>query len=161
MNSTRNFALNRGDVANTTSGYSILQQYNCPSDSAPELTTRWRECSYVGNWGTLIQEQNECQAPPIPTRGPLWPSSRVRIRDIRDGTSNTIAVGEQRHDTFGGDPCWAWGQYGTNMSGTSHPLNFAPTTLQTPPDVAVSPVDLAATLEQLSFRVSSGATGNS
>ncbi len=32
-------------------------------------------------------------------------------------------------------------------------LNFAPTTLQTPPDVAVGPVDLAATLEQLSFRV--------
>lgn len=32
-------------------------------------------------------------------------------------------------------------------------LNFAPTSLHTPPDVAVGPVDLAASLEQLSFRV--------
>ena len=32
-------------------------------------------------------------------------------------------------------------------------LNFAPTTLETPPSVAIGPVDLAATLEQLSFRV--------
>jgi redox-sensing transcriptional repressor len=35
-------------------------------------------------------------------------------------------------------------------------LNFAPTTLETPPEVAVGPVDLAATLEQLSFRVHTG-----
>jgi redox-sensing transcriptional repressor len=34
-------------------------------------------------------------------------------------------------------------------------LNFAPTVLQTPSGVAVGPVDLAAHLEQLSFRVSS------
>jgi len=34
-------------------------------------------------------------------------------------------------------------------------LNFAPTTLQTPPGVAVRPVDLAAHLEQLSFLVGS------
>jgi redox-sensing transcriptional repressor len=32
-------------------------------------------------------------------------------------------------------------------------LNFAPTALQTPQDVTVGPVDLAATLEQLSFLV--------
>ena len=32
-------------------------------------------------------------------------------------------------------------------------LNFAPTVLQTPGSVAVRPVDLAATLEQLSFQV--------
>lgn len=38
-------------------------------------------------------------------------------------------------------------------AGVKGILNFAPTTLQTPPDVAVRPVDLAATLEQLSFRV--------
>jgi len=35
-------------------------------------------------------------------------------------------------------------------------LNFAPVTLHTPPDVAVGPVDLAGTLEQLSFRVITG-----
>jgi len=42
------------------------------------------------------------------------------------------------------------------QGGVKGILNFAPTTLQTPPDVTVGPVDLAATLEQLSFRVSSG-----
>ena len=38
-------------------------------------------------------------------------------------------------------------------AGVKGILNFAPTTLQTPPGVAVRPVDLAATLEQLSFSV--------
>ena len=32
-------------------------------------------------------------------------------------------------------------------------LNFSPTTLNTPPSVAVGPVDLAISLEQLSFQV--------
>lgn len=40
-------------------------------------------------------------------------------------------------------------------------LNFAPATLQTPPDVAVRPVDLAAELEQLSFIVGSAASERS
>jgi len=39
------------------------------------------------------------------------------------------------------------------QAGIKGILNFAPTMLQTPPDIAVSPVDLAASLEQLSFRV--------
>lgn len=39
------------------------------------------------------------------------------------------------------------------QAGVKGILNFAGTTLQTPPNVAVGPVDLAATLEQLSFRV--------
>ena len=38
-------------------------------------------------------------------------------------------------------------------AGVKGILNFAPTTLQTPPGVAVGPVDLAASLEQLSFQV--------
>ncbi len=38
-------------------------------------------------------------------------------------------------------------------AGVKGIMNFAPTTLQTPPDVTVRPVDLAATLEQLSFNV--------
>jgi redox-sensing transcriptional repressor len=37
--------------------------------------------------------------------------------------------------------------------GVKGVLNFAPTTLQTPPGVTVGPVDLAATLEQLSFLI--------
>lgn len=45
-------------------------------------------------------------------------------------------------------------------AGVKGILNFAPTMLETPPDVAVSAVDLAATLEQLSFRVQSRSSGN-
>ncbi len=40
-------------------------------------------------------------------------------------------------------------------SGIHGILNFAPTILNTPADLAVFPVDLAASLEQLSFQVSS------
>jgi redox-sensing transcriptional repressor len=35
-------------------------------------------------------------------------------------------------------------------------LNFAPVTLKTPPGVAVTPVDLAASLEELSFKIGAG-----
>ena len=38
-------------------------------------------------------------------------------------------------------------------AGVKGVLNFSPTTLHTSPGVAVAPVDLAAHLEQLSFRV--------
>ena len=40
-------------------------------------------------------------------------------------------------------------------AGVKGILNFAPTTLRTSPGVAVQPVDLAAQLEQLSFRIAS------
>lgn len=39
------------------------------------------------------------------------------------------------------------------QAGIKGILNFAPITLETPPGVAVSSVDLAATLEQLSFQI--------
>jgi prepilin-type N-terminal cleavage/methylation domain-containing protein len=79
--------------ANTTVAYSVLAQYLCPSDSSPSGNTTFAEGSYDGNSGTSYG----CTRDPgcsMARRGPLYSYSAVRIRDIRDGTSNTTAVGE-------------------------------------------------------------------
>ncbi len=68
----------------------------------------------------------------------------VRKHEVRLGVIATPSdVGQKVADTL----CKA---------GIKGILNFAPITLRTPSDVAVWPVDLAATLEQLSFRAHTG-----
>jgi len=129
-----NFATGAGAliVTNSTVTMANLAQYNCPSDSAPGLTsTYFRQCSYVGNWGVSNKENDTSHQSPTYTAkqyGPFSPNSKVRIRDVRDGTSQTLAVGEQRHDTWGAPPLWAQGIYGQPLSGTNVALNTVYTT---------------------------------
>ena len=55
---------------------------------------------------------------------PFSPNSRVGIREIRDGTSQTLAAGEQRHDMpWVGWTAWGVGAWGFMMSGTRDSLN--------------------------------------
>jgi uncharacterized protein DUF1559 len=57
--------------------------------------------------------------------GPFSSMSRVRVRDIRDGTSQTLAVGEQAALTTPTDvgAYWAFGKRGLSLSGTEYPSN--------------------------------------
>ena len=86
--------------ANKTVCQSFLSQYLCPSDGPGLLQARgapanmdFAEGNYRCNSG---RDELAClsQAPAAANAGPLYACSRVRIRDIRDGTSNTLAVGE-------------------------------------------------------------------
>ena len=115
-------------VTNSTVTMATLAQYNCPSDSAVGITsTYYSWCSYVGNWGVLNKEGDTSHQSTYNVKqyGPFSPNSKVRIRDVRDGTSQTLAAGEQRHDTHGSAPLWAQGIYGDPLSGTNRPLNQA------------------------------------
>jgi prepilin-type N-terminal cleavage/methylation domain-containing protein len=82
-------------TANTTVTQSVLAQYLCPSDLDPSVGSyNCREGNYA--FSTGMDDSCQFQYCPIVTtvRGPLFNRSKVRIRDIRDGTSNTFAIGE-------------------------------------------------------------------
>lgn len=86
---------------NTDSLGSVIQvSYRCPSDSVgpnidvtssvPAVPTS----NYVGNFGVGIPRYSRHYSGLF--QGIFAENSRVRIRDIRDGTSNVILAGERR-----------------------------------------------------------------
>ena len=108
-------------LGNTTATSQKLQQYQCPTD--PQPTTDRADLAvtnYLGSMGTYEIDTNI--NPPAVQRGILFPNSRVRMRDIRDGTSNTLAVGECTRDR-GYWGYWARGRYGYTVAHTCHGIN--------------------------------------
>lgn len=82
-----------------------LQVYRCPADDSPsKLKARggFGTSNYVGNYGVeLVPEDADAE----PSSGLFFLNSSIGIRDIRDGTSNTIMVGERGAAT--GAAIWA------------------------------------------------------
>lgn len=89
------------DFANEQVRITPLAVYLCPSDPAPPTWEALRDdpsrtkicdvasANYVGMYGN--------SEPGVDGSGLFFRNSRVRLREITDGTSQTIAVGERSH----------------------------------------------------------------
>jgi len=89
-----------------------ISMYRCPSEPNSDLQGG-HPSNYAGNQGgeeTPIDVKNG---------GLLFLNSRVLMRDIRDGSSNTILVGEKR--VVNNEPFWASGTRSTLRNTGAHP----------------------------------------
>ena len=107
-----NFNLSCTDPANATARQTALPVFRCPSDSSTDTWKLGEEgnpsnilatlptANYVGSFGTLGFE-DICVNPPFPaaqcvSNGMFFHNSCMRMRDVSDGTSNTVFLGEHR-----------------------------------------------------------------
>ncbi len=92
-----NFRYN--DRPNSTAGYTVLSIYVCPSEPRASLwgkssgdTYTYADADYGGMYGPRgLTSKTDTNNPP---RGPLIFNQNISIREITDGTSKTLMVGE-------------------------------------------------------------------
>lgn len=82
--------------APTLSSQQVIPVYICPSDTGPNVNSErgnHAKSNYAGVFGSVeIEDWDDVG------NGIFYVNSSVRWRDVSDGTSNTLAVGERRYD---------------------------------------------------------------
>ena len=122
-------------AVNSTAVRSALAQFVCPSQPGdPPLDNLGaRKGSYVGNFGTHYLNGTYMKAtwdhPWYNSngyhRGVFWRCSYVTMRDVRDGTSQTLGAGERRFYTAGIEgSAWAVGDSQKTVGVTEYPMNL-------------------------------------
>jgi prepilin-type N-terminal cleavage/methylation domain-containing protein/prepilin-type processing-associated H-X9-DG protein len=109
------FSVPFDDPANDAPAAVVLPIYLCPSTPRDSPRHRGRgACDYGGIYGERITSPNE------PPKGVMLYDRSIRIRDILDGTSTTLAISE---DADFPDGQWINGR---NVFDQAFPINRAP-----------------------------------
>jgi prepilin-type N-terminal cleavage/methylation domain-containing protein/prepilin-type processing-associated H-X9-DG protein len=126
----------------TSTGAQVIKILICPSDAMTDKVTTYVTGgktyyfgmnSYAGNGGTYPWYYDFGK---LKTDGMFWINSSVKMRDVLDGTSNTLFFGERAHydphwlngntniNNVGG---WAWANYSATQDyilGARAPVNY-------------------------------------
>lgn len=100
------------DNVNRVPRETFLSVFLCPSDPYSEDTLVIRDdsvnpvegyaaASYAANWGPSTATVN-LDDTPLQSQGVFYRNSSTRVRDIRDGLSNTLAIGERTNGPIPG-----------------------------------------------------------
>jgi prepilin-type processing-associated H-X9-DG protein len=123
-------------MTSTSPGATVIRLYLCPSDHVPKeqfqySTYYFAANSYFGNAGSWAWPVN--LASTLGFDGVMYYNSSVRIKDITDGTTNTILAGERYSfdpDVMDTDLAewrgWAWTNYNSapdHLCDSRFPIN--------------------------------------
>jgi prepilin-type N-terminal cleavage/methylation domain-containing protein/prepilin-type processing-associated H-X9-DG protein len=99
-----NFSLSVTPAANSTVSVMRITTYLCPSDSTPDVVpvrdaTNSKTVDQVGTSNYVgVYGIGEVGDAPGGGMGMFYRNSRIAIRDVVDGTSQTLAIGERSHN---------------------------------------------------------------
>ena len=137
-----NYNVSALDPANRTSASTILSFYRCPSYSGRDFSedalytggmvsfTQFAIRNYVALGAKSVFGLSGMAS--FPAEGTMYPGSKTRIRDITDGTTNTILIAETRDqnssvwiDGTSASVCARWFAPPSTVGNTSA-INYKP-----------------------------------
>jgi prepilin-type N-terminal cleavage/methylation domain-containing protein/prepilin-type processing-associated H-X9-DG protein len=102
-----NFGVKESDAANNTARACSIAILLCPSDPQSAVPAGAAGTNYRFNQGYNILYSGIPDSDPSkpnygmpPADGPFWDNSKVRLTDVADGTSNTVAMSEKLKGDF-------------------------------------------------------------
>jgi prepilin-type N-terminal cleavage/methylation domain-containing protein/prepilin-type processing-associated H-X9-DG protein len=101
-----------GSGQNATVRYLMVNAFLCPSDFDQKVWDPRAPTNYLVNTGTTYPISPFCQSK-LPITGLFFDNSSVRVADVTDGTSQTVAVSETIKSENGGPVALDWDGHST------------------------------------------------